>query len=474
VRPNIVLIVFDTARADAFEPYGASVGSSPTVAQLASSGSAHQKAYSTASWTAPAHGSLFSGLLPRSAGMAHVGGLTAPAIRAALAEREASLLPNVLRKAGYVSLGVSTNLWVSPDSGFDGGFDAFRYITGGRNKGLHRTDVKGRAKFVFEAVQAKVDDGATAVEALLRGWMSDRRDQPFFLFVNLVECHSPYLPPKPWNKLRPWDRARTALEAQRHLTFDSVWRASAGGFNVPERALDRMRRNYAASIRQMDDWLARVMTFLDERGILGDTEIVLTSDHGENFGEGRLMGHAFSLDDRLIRVPFVVSGPVDLPENRVLSVADVPRLLAHVAALDDHPWGDQLSGEVAVAQFDAPVVAGDPAVADMLRIWDLGPDTARHLVTSFACATDGQLKLVRRGDDEEILDLASDPLELTPLPASAAGAAGYEQRLRPLRQALDRAEAAERPPAMVTEPSKELPPEDVTALEDQMRLLGYL
>ena len=193
-----------------------------------------------------------------------------------------------------------------------------------------------------------------------------------------------------------------------------------------------MRRNYAASIRQMDDWLARVLALFDELGILGDTELVLTSDHGENFGEGRLIGHAFSLDDRLIRVPFVASGPVDLPLGRVVSIADVPRFLAHAGGVDDHPWGDPLSGEVAVAQFDAPAVAGDPNVAEALRVWGLGADAGRHLVTSFTCATDGDVKLVRRGEHEEVFDLAADPLELVPLPADG------DQRLRPLRAALGR------------------------------------
>ena len=114
VRPNLVLVVFDTARADAFEPYGAPAGSSPAVAQLAASGVAHQHTYSTASWTAPSHGSMFSGQLPRSAGMGHVGGTTPKAMQAAMGENAGVLLPNVLRAAGYATLGVSTNLWVSP------------------------------------------------------------------------------------------------------------------------------------------------------------------------------------------------------------------------------------------------------------------------------------------------------------------------------------------------------------------------
>ena len=59
----------------------------------------------------------------------------------------------------------------------------------------------------------------------------------------------------------------------------------------------------------MDDWLARAAGGPRRRGLLDDTLVIVTSDHGENFGEGGLMAHAFSLDERLIRVPFVASDP---------------------------------------------------------------------------------------------------------------------------------------------------------------------
>src|SRR5436190_669154 len=82
---------------------------------------------------------------------------------------------------------------------------------------------------------------------------------------------------------------------------------------------------------------------------------------------------------------------------------------ACAADMDDHPWGDPLSGDVAVAQFDAPALAGHPAIADALRIWDLGVDAARHLITSYTCATNGDIKLFRRGEQEELFDLSQDP-----------------------------------------------------------------
>src|SRR5207253_10423323 len=109
---------------------------------------------------------------------------------------------------------------------------------------------------------------------------------------------SPYLPPRPFaNDVSVLDRRRAAVEAQEFLTLWSVWRNCVSDLEVPPDALDRMRRLYAACIRQLDAWLARLLTLLDEHGLLDETQIVVTSDHGENFGEGELLAHAFSLDD---------------------------------------------------------------------------------------------------------------------------------------------------------------------------------
>jgi arylsulfatase A-like enzyme len=473
VKPNIVVILLDTARADAFEPYGAPVGASPAVAQLAAKGIAHQNFYSTACWTVPAHGSLFSGKLPRSAGLCHIAGQTPAGFKAALGDIEPELLPAVLGKSGYHSMGVTTNLWVSEHSGFDSGFETFRYLKGGRNAGITPANLRGQVKWVLEALQARTDDGAEAVRDVVTEWMSGRDTRPFFLFVNLLECHSPYLPPKPWNKQSPLRRAQTALEAQKYLTFRALWKGCLGGYDIPEGAIERMRENYAASIRQLDDWIARVVEMFDNLRLLDDTEIIITSDHGENLGEGRLIGHAFSLDNRLIRLPFVASGPIDLPSTPLLSIADLPRLLAKAAGLDDHPWSDGPTGEPPVAQFDAPGTPTDPRVIDALEEWKLGDDARRIFCTPFMCATDGKIKLLRRLGREELVDLATDPLEERPVVIDADLEATYGQRLVPLRAAIDKAEETALPkrPEPGEEPSS---PDEVVELEEQMRLLGYL
>src|SRR5581483_3598515 len=106
--PNVVLIVMDTARVDAFEPWGAGAGSTPTMAHLANSGVCFTDVRSTANWTVPGHASIFSGALPAAVGLSRVDLVPRscePAIRAA----QWCWLPSVLRANGYETSGVSAN-----------------------------------------------------------------------------------------------------------------------------------------------------------------------------------------------------------------------------------------------------------------------------------------------------------------------------------------------------------------------------
>src|SRR5215210_3937390 len=240
---NVLLLVMDTARADAFEPYGAKPGSTPAVAQLARAGAAADRALATASWTLPSHASMFSGLMPRALGLGQAPGGSPAGAKPLMEAQEHRLLPAVLRAAGWDTRAVSTNLWVSPHAGFGTGFDRFELVhAGARQERVERSTTRGRVVWAYEGLRAGADDGAAQAEDLLKGWTGELpRDRPFFWFVNLVECHSPYLPPKPYNDLGALDRLRAADEARRHLSLEAIWRSCLMDFDVPSEALERMR-----------------------------------------------------------------------------------------------------------------------------------------------------------------------------------------------------------------------------------------
>ncbi|MEX2195983.1 MAG: sulfatase-like hydrolase/transferase [Thermoleophilaceae bacterium] len=467
MRSNVLWLVLDTARRDAFEPYGAAAGSSPAVSDLARRGVAHEEVHAAGCWTVPSHAAMFTGLLPRAAGLGDAPGGSPFGCKPVLEAQRDRLLPEVMRRAGYATAGVTTNLWIDTGGGFTTGFDDWVSVRTTRQEAMGADTLRVRLGWARQALRAQVDDGAAEAGRVMRGWAGDPPRRPFFWFANLIECHSPYLPPKPWNDLGALDRVRAASEARRHLTLSEIWKSCVGGFDVPEDALARMRHLYKRAIRSMDGWLEELLDALDRASLLDDTLVIVTSDHGENFGEGGLMGHALSLDERLVHVPFVAAGPGAEAFEGMRSLVELPRRVAAAVGLEEHPWHDDLPEDVAVAQFDAIVPPGDPRVDEALEKWGLPADAGARLTTPLTAATDGRLKLLRRGVNEELYDLAADPLELDPL-----AAVGHDGAVDRLRAALEHpAVIAERPPESTP---TDVPADEMEQLEAQMRLLGYL
>lgn len=468
---NVLMVVLDAARRDAFEPYGAAAGSTPAVAQLASRGTALQDVYATSCWTVPSHASMFTGLLPRAAGLAQVP--SPAAAKPVVAAHQDRLLAEVMRRAGYSTGAVSANLWVSAATGFDAGFDDFAETLSDRNAQIHLTSVRERLRWVAEAARARADDGARAAEATLQGWLADPTRRPFFWFVNLLECHSPYLPPKPYGDVSVRDRVQAAQDARRHYTLTEIWRTCAGVSTVPAPTLERLRRMYNASIRSMDDWLGRMLERLDAAGVLDETLVIVLSDHGENFGDGGLIAHGLSLDQRLIHVPFVAAGPgaEDLALN---SLADLPRAVAQSTGAADHPWRDGPPAGFGVAQFDPPVQVGDTRGEQAMREMGIEGDAFQRFATPLTCAVAGGLKLLQSGNREAVYDLVEDPLEIRPLDPADVAARGRGAQVAALRDVLGhpsmtlrRSSEPAAAPGLVSE-------EERRDLEERMKLLGYM
>lgn len=466
MRPNIFVVVFDAARRDALEPYGAPVGSSPAIAQLARRGRALDPVYATSSWTVPSHASLFTGLLPRAAGASQVP--SAEFAKGAMAPHRRRMLPAVMRDAGYATAAASANLWVSPVTGFDHGFDAFRKVDSDRNAQIHQDTIGERLRWLGEAVRGRVDDGARAIEASLSQWLTGRNGQPFFWFVNLLECHSPYLPPRPFAGGSVLTRLRAADDARKHYTLESIWRTCAGVETVPEPTLARLRQMYTASIAYMDDWLGRLLERLDGAGILDETLVVVLADHGESFGEDGLIAHGLSLGEQLTRVPFVCAGP-HAEAVRLTSLADLPRVLAEAGGVKGHPYTDGPPAGFGLSQFDPLVDHDDEAGAQALAAMGIAGPAFERFTTPLTSAVANDLKVLRQGEAELIFDLRADPGERRPLAADELVGRGSELDL--LRGAL--AHPSMRAVAPRSEPA-EISAAEREELEERMRLLGYL
>lgn len=466
VRPNVLLVVMDTARADAFEPYGAPTGATPAVSELSRRGAAAPVVHATANWTLPSHASLLSGRMPRALGIGS--GATLDQV---LLANEHRLLAPVLHDEGWHTIAVSANPFIAPTYGFGLGFDRFFQVTSARRAA--RKGARGALKDLALGALADLDSGLSEVEATLERAVGEAPgDRPWFAFVNLMECHSPYLPPRPWNDLGAVGRVRAMVDARRHQTHPAVVDACLGRSSAPASSLARMRHLYDRSVTMMDAWLGRVTDHLRATGGLDDTLVVVTSDHGENFGECGRLGHTLSVDERLLRVPLVVAGAGLTGEilDTTNSIADVPRLIAGSVGLARHPWTTPACPDgVALAQNDG-YSAIHPAFAELFaREWHLDAEGIERLDRPLHAAVGRRFKLVREliGDHavERLHDLDVDPLEQVDVrlrhPDEAAALAAH----------LDAA-ATSRSPVVVA-PAAGGNPVD-PALVDRLRMLGYL
>jgi arylsulfatase A-like enzyme len=426
---------------------------------------------------------MFAGRLPRPLGLSQPPDGTAQSAKTVLTGLSKRLLPVVLRDAGYECHGFSANAWVSSHTGFDTGFDSFT-VAGAdrveRNNRLLAGGLRGRLGWMLEGLRSRGDDGALELGRALRQRIASSPGAPAFWFVNLVECHSPYLPPRPWNDLGPRERIRAAIDAERYMGFEAICVQATGHGEIPPESMARMRHLYDRSVAYMDAWLADVFQTLSTNGILDDTLVIVTADHGESFGEDGLVAHGFSLGQQLINVPFVIAGPGTPATDELFSLAELPALVTAAAGLgpSEHPYRaeDLPDASVAVAQYDAMAPADDPRIVAFAQKFGIGEQGIGRLTASVSVATDGAIKLVTdaRGA-ERFYDLHADPHERAPL---AAGAVLSEIAAK-LRRALGHEPTAAPseappPPSDPAPPSASASAKELEALEQQMKLLGYM
>ena len=314
--PNIVLVVMDTARAEDVG-IGAAPGTVPFLDSLAGSGTTFTDIRANAPWTLPSHATLFSGRLTTDHGT-HAGHLQFD-VQATLA--------SCLTDNDYRTIAVSNNTWVSPEFGFDTGFEEFLttwklYQDSAEFGGISQTrsgvldtlrgiaeawegnPVKNLANLLFgRFLRRRCDDGARRTNRLIRNRL-EGNDRPLFLFVNYLEPHLPYDPPD--EHAREWLPDDATLEDARGVNQDA-WAYITGSEPMTDRDFKLLRALYRAELAYLDERLSDLHD-LFERNADRETVFLFIGDHGENIGDNGLMDHQYSLAETLLSVPLVAFG----------------------------------------------------------------------------------------------------------------------------------------------------------------------
>jgi arylsulfatase A-like enzyme len=352
-RPNVIIYLVDTLRADHLGVFGYSRDTSPVLDRWAADAVVFEQAYSPTSWTKSATVSLLSGLDPINHRVEDRLDVIPPRVR---------LLSERLDSLGYENLAVVTNPNVLPLWGFDRGFDVYRDLDSiGRS---------ARADAVLDTVTAAIPDLA--------------RKQPFFLYVHLLDPHDPYDPPPP---------------------FDSRFAEDPA---VPGSG---MIAAYDGEVAFGDSQFQRLLDALKAHDLDEVTLIVFVSDHGEELLDHGGRGHGKTLYEEVLRVPLVIGFPGRADagrrvDTRVSLIDVVPTILS---VLGEPPLPD-LDGR------DLTALLGDeePAWADRDLFLSLDLAWKKNRTDAMRGVFAGSQKYLRRlrpAADEMLFDIEGDPGE---------------------------------------------------------------
>jgi arylsulfatase A-like enzyme len=348
-RPHIVLILVDTLRPDWTSPYGFDSDLTPELRRWADGGVLFERALAQSSWTKISMASLLTSLWPQSHGIRLVDdGLSESALT----------LPEILRQAGYRTYGVQSNGWLEQSFGFQHGFERYVFPRSPGSEGLNPTSLWPHAENVLEE----------------SGRLLDARDpdEPFFLYLHLMDVHEYAAPPE--------------------------FKTLGGG----------KRGAYLASIRWMDEILGLLREQISDAGAASRTIWIFTSDHGESFGEHQTHGHAFNVFTQVLHVPLIIRFPFPV---------DVPPIRVQVRNLDVAPTVLDLAGIPVPESFQGesllPIIEDPASASDRTNFAALGPPVMPGALEQVS-VTDGTWTMLRNLGDpgrEYLFDRKLDPRE---------------------------------------------------------------
>jgi len=291
-RPNVLLIVADTLRADRLGVYGNPRGLTPFLDELAARGVRFPHAYAASSWTNPSVASLMTSR--------HQSQHQVLSFVSVLGLNEITLA-EVLRANGWATAGFSANGGLAQSMGFAQGFEHYQ---------AYKTRELPNVRKMFWPTEP----AATLNQAALEWLDGEGRGRPAFLYLQYMEPHTPYAPPPDALEHVMQGAPPPDLEAVNLVASIAHVRDTD-----PEK-LVAVQRAYDATVFQLDRELRALFQALEARGFLDDAIVVVTSDHGEEFRDHGGMGHGKTLYNEVVHVPLLMLTPGDTTARVVEAV----------------------------------------------------------------------------------------------------------------------------------------------------------
>ncbi|MBD3273441.1 sulfatase-like hydrolase/transferase [Candidatus Dependentiae bacterium] len=266
-KPNIILIVIDSLRADKLSCYGYHKSTSPNIDKISEKSILFKNAFASAPWTLPSHTSLFTGKFPLKHGVDNINNFL---------DNKNITLAETLSGIGYDTIGLANNGWLSKSTNLNKGFNKF-YEKPKKNSNL--------------------------IE-MAKDYIKKKKEKPFFLFMNLMDVHMPYIPDKSLFKdfeLDKYNKERINYLQKEFVTYRVFPE------KLSKEDLKILNKLYDASLATVDKKIGQFNNFLKKE--VEDYILIITSDHGEEIGEHiseGIYGHWLCLYDTLLRVPLII------------------------------------------------------------------------------------------------------------------------------------------------------------------------
>lgn len=453
---NVLMVVLDCARADHISCYGYSRETTPFLDQIAQEGVRFPNVITTAPWTLPTHASLLTGMFAVTHGATDENRF--------LSARH-KRLPEYLKAAGYRTAAFCTHPWVSPETGFRSGFDAF-YTQRYHNRVAARAVSYSRR--ASDRLLRRTDGGARRTTHALKRWIA-ASPQPFFAFVHYNEAHLPYAPPPPFERIF---LPRGITPARVHSVNRDCNAYIAGQVEMNDEDFVILTALYDGALRYVDSRLREIADFLRARELWDRTLFVVVGDHGENLGEHHMMGHKFVLYDTLLRVPLLLRCPPCVPQGFVIDelaqTTDVVPTALHLLGIPEDDSGN-IQGRALLEEGRATRGPGFTVSecfrANLSAFRRRFPDFRAQAfdVRKRAIRTRREKFIWHSDEANEFYDLAADPGEENNLiDAAVARADALRDQLFDWLAQVEKSEPEQQAPAL----------DDV--MREQLQCLGYL
>lgn len=344
---GVLLISIDSLRADHVSSYGYQSATNPQqkttpfIDDLMADGARFTKAYSTTSWTLPAHMALLTGQPNEIHGV-----VDAPW----QLHGEQPYLAQSFADAGWTTMGIWSGPNLHPYFGFDRGFEIFAdcsQVAADPNAfgSADPSQLSATHDRSHEAVT-----GPKIVDTFLEWYDGLEKDEKFFAFVHMWDVHYDYHAPKEFDVFSP-ELVGSWVDTQPFRELTEISRGTGAG--LPRRDVMRLMALYDAEILYTDSNVEKMVKRLEEDERLDSTLIVVLSDHGEEFGEHGFFGHKYNLYEETTQIPLMMRLPGTIPAGlEVKGVTSIVDVAPTILDIVDVPGGEKMWGRSSLPVFE--------------------------------------------------------------------------------------------------------------------------